>query len=325
MVLLPSKLRVSLRPEKISAHFCMNIRLLSLAMSCAILASCSGSVSNSNQARKAAANDAAAIGLCDSFAIAQFAMDTTEAARLADAFLEAYRHDDEAGRFTADAASISIPNDVMMAFEGLAPHLDPATQCLGVRIAYGLEEDARPIFLFAPVVMSRVPSAAGTLDFQLGEAAAWYDPASGDWQPVTDDVARAAMERYAGRVMKYVDGNLRPLHIDPSLGSASDPSGTFFPFTEFRELIQENQRQLQEAFGDRNEIPSITAVRLRWAAENLGEDGTLKQIVVMIPVLDGPDYPGPQRPLTLKAADLNNLCPSNCAGSVVSYRGRSAW
>lgn len=248
-------------------------------------------------------------------------MDTAMAVRLADTFLAAYRHDDAAGRFTADGASLAIPNELMMAFEGLLPDLDPTTQCLGVCIAYGLSEDARPVFLFGPVAMTRQPSEAGILSFTLAEPLGYYTPVGGRWQKVDAGIVGAAMKRYASRMMKYVQGRLVPLHVDPSMGEASDPSSTFFPFTEFRALIEENEKILQDAFGSSNDIPSITAINLRWAAETAG-NGTLKHVIVMVPVLDGPSYPRPDLPLTLKAADLNTFCPPRC--DVASYEARQS-
>ena len=264
----------------------------------------------------------AANGLCDSFALTQFAMDTVMAVRLADSFLAAYRHGDAAGRFTAGTASLAIPNDLMMSFEGLLPGLDPATQCLGVRIAYGLDEAAQPVFLFGPVAMTRQPSEAGTLSFSLADPQGYYSVVGGRWRRVDAGTADATTQRYATRMMKYAAGVLRPLRIDPALGDASDPSSTFFPFTEIRELIRENEALLKEQY-DNGVVPSITAVNFRWAAETSGPDGTLKHVVMMLPVLDGPGIGETPRPLQLRAADFNQRCPPNCSGTTVTYR-RSA-
>ena len=300
----------------------MHNRLFTLLLAAtAFLGSCGGPAGTSNQ--KAALLDdsvGSTTGLCDSFDIVQFAMDTARAAEIADSFVQFYRHDDAAGRFSSDGSSVSIPRDVMMAFEELAPDLDPATQCLGVRIAYGLDDEANPIFLFGPVVMTRVSGPDGILSFRLAEPASWYRPTPSSWQEITAAEADTAMRRYATRVMKYVDGTLSPLKIDPALGSASDPSSTFFPFTEFRELIRENEAIVRGVFKDQTNVPSITAVRVRWAAEKIGDDGTLKHVVVMVPVLGGPEYPGGDLPLTLKAANMNNLCPPKC--EVAEYRAR---
>lgn len=257
-------------------------------------------------------------GLCDSFAIPQFAMDTSMAVRLADSLLAAYRHDDANGRFTASAASLAIPNALMMSFESLLPDLDPATQCLGVRIAYGLGEDAQPVFLFGPVAMTRQPSEAGLLSFTLADPQAYYTPAGDRWQGVEPAEAEAAMQRYADRMMKFAAGKLTHVRIDPAMGDASDPSSTFFPFTEIRELILENEALLKQQY-DNGKVPSITAVNFRWAAETSGADGTLKQVVMMLPVLDGPEIGETPRPLQLRAADLNSRCPTHCSGGTVSY------